>query len=183
MLRNWIMVLLSTTLLAMPQGVINQSPFLTEQSTEKVAGLDIKDYRHEIKLEVEKLKAEKEQEKKRKEEELANLQKQQNKKRMINFELTFYTFLECKDKWDAVTCHGDKPYQGIVASNIYPQGTVIHLEGWGEVLVWDRGGSNFNSPNRLDVFIDPLPNETEAQYKARAFSLGRIFTKGYIKER
>lgn len=103
-------------------------------------------------------------------------------KTYIDFELTFYTFLECKDKWNAVTCHGDKPYQGIVASNVYPQGTIIHLEGWGEVIVWDRGGKNFNSPNRLDVFIDTLPNESEEHYKARAFELGRIFTKGYIKE-
>ena len=36
MLRNWIMALLSTTLLVMPQGVVSQNPLVvTEQSTER----------------------------------------------------------------------------------------------------------------------------------------------------
>lgn len=103
-------------------------------------------------------------------------------KTYIYFELTFYTFKECVGGINAKTCHGDKPYQGIVASNVYPQGTMINLEDWGEVLVWDRGGKNFNSPNRLDVFLEPMQGESLDDCSKRAFELGRIFTKGYIKE-
>lgn len=110
------------------------------------------------------------------------IKKQRQAEAYIEFELTFYTFKECVDGINAKTCHSDRPYQGIVASNVYPQGTIIYLENWGEVLVWDRGGENFNSQNRLDVFLEPMQGESLDDCSKRAFELGHIFTKGYIKE-
>lgn len=117
-----------------------------------------------------------------KELEIEKQRQAEESKTYIDFELTFYTFKECVGGINAVTTHGDRPYQGIVASNVYPQGTIIHLENWGEVLVWDRGGENFNNGNRLDVFLEPMQGESLEDCSKRAFELGHIFTEGYIKE-
>ena len=168
----------------------NMKPRLTEQLTDtEEVKLDLnltnstKDYLENALDKELKLLKEKKQEKERLERlEEERLRQSEESASYIDFELTFYTFKECVGGRKAKTCHGDTPYQGIVASNVYPQGTIIHLENWGEVLVWDRGGSNFNNSNRLDVFLEPLQGESLEDCSKRAFELGHIFTKGYIKE-
>lgn len=53
-----------------------------------------------------------------------------------------------------ITCTGKPLREGMVASNYYKLGTVIEFEDGSRVTVSDRGGSNFNSPTRLDKFVD-----------------------------
>lgn len=53
-----------------------------------------------------------------------------------------------------ITCTGKPLREGMVASNYYKLGTVIEFEDGSRVIVSDRGGSNFNSPTRLDKFVD-----------------------------
>lgn len=113
---------------------------------------------------------------------LKSIQEDKERNKWFDLELTFYTYVECKGGRNAITCNGDKPYQGMVASNVYPQGTILYIEELGHVKVWDRGGDDFHSPNRLDVFIDPLPGENDSAYQQRAYDMGRVYTKGYIVE-
>lgn len=96
------------------------------------------------------------------------------------FILTFYTSLDCENGYGAITCEGDSLQQGGVASNVYDLGTKIYLEGYGETIVNDRGGSNFNSSNRLDVFIEREYGESDYEYKQRVSKMGIVTVKGYI---
>ena len=66
---------------------------------------------------------------------------------------------------------GNKLVGGTVASNVYPFGTTFVFEGR-TFTVRDRGGSNFNSYNRLDVFVPRLQGESNAAYKARISHYG-----------
>lgn len=70
--------------------------------------------------------------------------------------------------------------QSVVASNYYPIGTKIYLEGWGVMTVSDRGGSAFNNPSRLDVLIHQKSGESKSAYKQRISDLGRRTVSGYI---
>jgi 3D (Asp-Asp-Asp) domain-containing protein len=67
-----------------------------------------------------------------------------------------------------------------VASNYYPLGTKIFLEGIGEVTVRDRGGPNFNSPKRLDVLVQRKSGESNSAYTKRVWAMGRQKVKGYL---
>lgn len=102
--------------------------------------------------------------------------------RKMEFVLTFYTDLDCENGWGAITCEGKPLRSGIVANNVIPLHTKIYLDGYGEVEVADRGGSNFNSPHRLDVFVARWSGETDAQYKQRVLNMGRQTVKGYYVE-
>lgn len=46
-----------------------------------------------------------------------------------------------------------KPYQTIAMSSEYPFGTKLYIEGIGECVVEDRGGSLIQSGERIDLFI------------------------------
>lgn len=96
------------------------------------------------------------------------------------FILTFYTSLDCENGYGAITCEGNSLQQGGVASNVYDLGTKIYLEGYGETIVNDRGGGNFNSSNRLDVFIEREYGESDYEYKQRVSKMGIVTVKGYI---
>ena len=61
---------------------------------------------------------------------------------------------------------------GTVASNVYPKGTQFKLSNGQVLTVQDRGGSSFNSYNRLDVFVPRLKGESDAQYDKRIASYG-----------
>ena len=69
---------------------------------------------------------------------------------------------------------------GVVASNVYSFYTRIYLEGYGTMTVLDRGGSDFNSQNRLDVFIPRNSGESNTQYYNRVNAMGRPTTQGYV---
>lgn len=98
----------------------------------------------------------------------------------LEFILTFYTSLDCENGYGAITCEGNSLQQGGVASNVYDLGTKIYLDGYGETIVNDRGGSNFNSSNRLDVFIEREYGESDYEYKQRVNKMGKVTVKGYI---
>lgn len=96
-----------------------------------------------------------------------------------NFILTFYTDLDCENGWGAITCEGKPLVDGIVANNVIPLHTKIYLEGYGEVVVADRGGSNFNTEARLDVFVPRNHGESDGHYLARVQKMGKQVVKGY----
>lgn len=98
----------------------------------------------------------------------------------MDFTLTFYTCLPSENSGYTTTAWGEVPTYGMVASNVYERGTRIYLEGYGEFVVADRGGSNFDNYNRLDVFIPRLYGESDEEYSQRVYSLGVVNVKGYI---
>ena len=99
----------------------------------------------------------------------------------MDFILTFYTSLDCENGYgNGITCTGSKMYDGIVANNILKLGTIIKLDGFGEVTVGDRGGRNFNTSNRLDVYIPKLSSESNSEYYRRVQKMGKIVVKGRI---
>ncbi|MFB0917849.1 MAG: G5 domain-containing protein [Clostridiaceae bacterium] len=98
----------------------------------------------------------------------------------VNFTLSFYTDLPEENGGYSVTAMGDPLRYGCVASNVYPLGTKIYLEGWGSFFVGDRGGSDFYSGNRLDVFIPRNGGESNSQYRSRVLSMGKPTVGGYI---
>lgn len=99
----------------------------------------------------------------------------------MNFTLTFYTNLPSENGGYTITAWGEELKYGMVASNVYKKGTIIYLEGYGDFIVADKGGSNFNKNNRLDVFIPRKQGESDSDYYKRVNNLGVVKTKGYIK--
>ena len=91
----------------------------------------------------------------------------------IEITMTFYgDFAHENGGYAGIDCNGNKLITGTVASNYYPQGTQFELNGQ-LFTVRDRGGSNFNSPNRLDVFVPRLKNESDSYYSKRIKQYGR----------
>lgn len=131
-------------------------------------------------IEKEKIRQEKEN-RKREELEKQKAEKERTEKEKT-FILTFYTSLDCENGYGAITCRGQKLQDGIVANNVLPLGTKIQLENIGEVVVSDRGGADFNSSNRLDVFVPRRHGESESHYYNRVNNMGRVKVKGTIIE-
>lgn len=98
----------------------------------------------------------------------------------VDFILSFYTNTKDENGGYTVTCTGQPLQYGIVASNVYPLGTKIYLEGYGLFIVADTGGSHFNNYNRLDVLIPPK-YEGEPNYKQRVNNMGKPHVKGYVQ--
>lgn len=98
------------------------------------------------------------------------------------FILTFYTSLESENSSaGAVTCQNKPLSPGGVANNVIPQNTKIHLEGYGQVVVNDRGSDKyFGVDNRLDVYIPRESGESDRQYSRRVNSYGIQKVQGYI---
>lgn len=91
----------------------------------------------------------------------------------IEMTMTFYgDFAHENGGYAGIDCNGDKLVAGTIASNYYPQGTQFEFNGQ-IFTVRDRGGSNFNSPNRLDVFVPRLKNESDSAYAKRIRHYGR----------
>ena len=90
----------------------------------------------------------------------------------IQMRLSFYgDFAHENGGYAGRDAQGNKLVGGTVASNVYPFGTTFVFEGR-TFTVRDRGGSNFNSYNRLDVFVPRLQGESNAAYKARISHYG-----------
>lgn len=91
----------------------------------------------------------------------------------VKITMTFYgDFAHENGGYAGIDCNGEKLVLGTVASNYYPQGTQFEFNGQ-VFTVRDRGGSNFNSPNRLDVFVPRLKNESNRDYSNRIKEYGR----------
>ena len=85
----------------------------------------------------------------------------------VKMTMTFYgDFAHENGGYAGIDCNGNKLVAGTVASNYYPQGTQFEFNGQ-IFTVRDRGGSNFNNPNRLDVFVPRLNNESDSDYTKR----------------
>lgn len=74
---------------------------------------------------------------------------------MTTFEVTAYCGGRCcNGKWAGQTASGATPCEGrtCAASNKYPFGTRIELDGIGTFIVEDRGGAI--TGNRIDIYMD-----------------------------
>lgn len=100
--------------------------------------------------------------------------------REVDFIISFYSSDPSENGGYTVTCTGQPLQYGIVASNVYPLGTKVYLEGYGLFTVADTGGDNFNNYNRLDVLIPPK-YEGEPNYKQRVNNMGKLHVKGYVQ--
>lgn len=97
------------------------------------------------------------------------------------FVLTFYTSLiDENTKYGPITCNGNRLSEGMVANNILPQGTKISTKEFGELVVADKGGDNFNKSYRLDVYISRNYGENDYQYKKRVEAMGVVRVQGII---
>lgn len=72
------------------------------------------------------------------------------------WQITFYCSCEiCNGRWPGVTATGHDLDDGIVACNILPLGTIIHIEGFGYKVVMDRGAKKyFDNRRHLDIYIN-----------------------------
>lgn len=117
----------------------------------------------------------------------SEIEKNQNETSKIEtiFEITYYTSLEGEDpNIEAPTSSGVMPQYGMVANNVLPYDTIIELEGMGTFVVKDHGGDEFDSINRLDIFIPRLAGEKDDAYNKRILNMGRITNvKGYIHQK
>lgn len=98
----------------------------------------------------------------------------------VEFILSFYTSLPCENDNYTITAWGEPLEYGMVASNYYDKDTKILLDGWGNFRVADRGGSNFDVYNRLDVLIPRNSGESDSEYLNRVNNMGIVKVKGYI---
>lgn len=98
------------------------------------------------------------------------------------FILTFYTSLESENSSaGAVTCQNKPLSPGGVANNVIPQNTNLYLDGYGQVVVNDKGSDKyFGIDNRLDVYIPREPGESDRQYSHRVNNYGIQKVQGYI---
>jgi 3D (Asp-Asp-Asp) domain-containing protein len=121
-----------------------------------------------------------EEERLKKEKELEEQKKQEPQ--WQEFILTYYSGLQCENSSNgSITCTGKKLQSYMVANNTYSLGTKIYLEGYGEKTVSDRGSNKyFSNSNRLDVYIEREPNESDSQYFNRVNKMGVKKVRGYV---
>jgi 3D (Asp-Asp-Asp) domain-containing protein len=187
MLKNRIVCLLSITLLFTFPIESNISPFQTTQVVVKDNkgmvhrdrfGLLINPIQEQFEKDrIELVK------KKNKDQKITELDKvKENNIEWQEFIVTFYTGLDEENSiYGAVNCRRLPLEKGMVANNILPYGTKIYLENdYGVRTVSDTGGKNFNSSNRIDMFVERRDGETKEQWRKRAESYGIKHIRGYI---
>ena len=117
-----------------------------------------------------------------KQKELEEQNNAKDNKEWQTFVLTFYTDNNSENGFGNITSQGKKLSRGGVANNVIPQNTKIYLEGYGEVVVNDKGSNkHFSVDSRLDVFIEKEENESNREYLRRVNSYGVKKVQGYIK--
>lgn len=90
----------------------------------------------------------------------------------VQMKMTFYgDFAHENGGYAGIDAQGNKLVAGTVASNVYPFGTTFSYNGQ-TYTVRDRGGRNFNSYNRLDVFVPRNRGESDAAYARRISNYG-----------
>ena len=91
----------------------------------------------------------------------------------VKMTLTFYgDFAHENGGYTGIDAQGNKLVAGTVASNVYSFGTKFEFNGQ-VFTVRDRGGKNFNSSNRLDVFVPRKSGESNSAYAKRIRNYGR----------
>lgn len=99
----------------------------------------------------------------------------------LDITLTFYTSLaEENGGFSGINCIGKKLTSGTVANNVLPLGTEIYTKEFGTLTVSDRGGNNFNTVNRLDVYVPREAGESDRDYFIRVNKMGKVKVKGHI---
>lgn len=99
----------------------------------------------------------------------------------VEITLTFYTSLaEENGGFSGINCSGKKLTPGTVANNVLPLGTKIYTKEFGTLTVADRGGNNFDTIHRLDVYIPREEGESDKDYLTRVNDMGKVKVKGYI---
>lgn len=99
----------------------------------------------------------------------------------VDFEVSYYTDLNCENGFGPINCKGEKLVQGMVANNVLSLGTQIYLPELGLKTVADRGSDKYFSKfNAIDVFVPRNPGESDKQYYKRVNNLGRHTVRGYI---
>lgn len=92
----------------------------------------------------------------------------------ITMTLTFYgDGADENGGYAGMNAYNGKLTAGTVASNVYPRGTKFELPNGQILTVNDKGGPDFNSFNRLDVFVPRLSGESDYAYKKRISNYGR----------
>jgi len=74
-----------------------------------------------------------------------------------DWQITFYCACpKCCGKWaDGVTASGYKVDDGVIACNILPMWTVVHIEGFGYRIVMDRGAHKyFDDKKHIDIYVN-----------------------------
>ena len=92
-----------------------------------------------------------------------------------NIELifSFYTSLSSENgDNEGITCIGSKLKYGDLASNIWGLGTKFKTQSGEIFTVADKGGSHFNSYNRVDCYIPRQIGESDYQYYKRVNNMG-----------
>lgn len=107
--------------------------------------------------------------------------KQITSPRKQEFIVTYYTDLNSENGYGAVNCLGERLEHTMIASNYYPLGTKIRIDGI-TYEVRDRGSSRFNNPKRLDMFIPRNQGESNREYYKRVNAMGVKTVKGCIIE-
>jgi 3D (Asp-Asp-Asp) domain-containing protein len=108
-------------------------------------------------------------------------EQKKNEPQWQEFILTYYSSLNSENGYGAITSQGKKLSRGGVANNVIPQNTKIYLEGYGQVIVNDKGSNkHFSVDNRLDVFIEREYGESDREYSKRIAKLGVKKVRGYI---
>lgn len=104
----------------------------------------------------------------------------ENKGTPVEIVLTFYgEGAHENGGYAGIDAQGNRLVAGTVASNYYKFGTKIRFNNQ-EFTVNDRGGSSFNSPNRLDVFVPRRQDESDKEYKTRISNYGKKKVIAYI---
>lgn len=73
------------------------------------------------------------------------------------WQITFYCACpKCCGKWvDGVTASGYKVDDGVVACNVLPMWTIVHIEGFGYRVVMDRGAKRyFDGKKHIDIYVN-----------------------------
>ena len=92
-----------------------------------------------------------------------------------NIELifSFYTSLSSENGGnEGITCTGSKLKYGDLASNVWGLGTQFKTQDGQIFTVADKGGSHFNSYNRVDCYIPRQTGESDYQYYKRVNNMG-----------
>lgn len=106
----------------------------------------------------------------------------------INVELTFYTELaSCNGNDSKLTASGEKLNSSTIAvprkknstKPVFPFGTKVDIEGYGERVVMDTGNPKYlkvksDGTYIIDVFMPRLKGESDKEYRKRISDMGRV---------
>lgn len=100
---------------------------------------------------------------------------------IMDFELSYYSDLNCENGYGNITATGEVLSPGMVANNDLSFGTNVYMQGHGVKVVKDRGSERyFNAVNKFDVFVPRNGGESDDAYYRRVNSMGRDIVKGII---